>query len=193
MSKPLSEQVAELEAENAELRAGQGRWPKEHLQPIVDFAEYALAPDPQPSVGDEVTDGDLLDSLPVGTVVIDQEGIRHFHRGVHWINHRYLNEAWTSHELFGEFGNVAIEYLPEDDFPCCSGTPPRLTVHKLNIAPEGSRVDRSGFTSRVKGRDGLWRKYSLGVLSTHFGVTGEELIADGWGDASLTYPGGHDE
>ena len=95
---------------------------------------------------------------------------------------------------------------PEDDFPCCSSHPTgyadddhqdaevtqwhepssRLTVHKLNVAPVGSWLARLFHNSRKKGDDGRWHK--AWMFEGQRAETSEELIANGWADATLTYP-----
>lgn len=133
MGKPLGVQVAELEAEcdrlraeNAELRAGRGRWPE---QPY----HYAVLPDGRVMPYEEakhIKDGEVpsrlsvhrLNVAPAGSVAIKPEGsifapMRKTHNG-QWvtIGDQLMNTRaeWSPEDLI-EYGWAdATLHLPED-------------------------------------------------------------------------------
>lgn len=171
MTKPLSEQVAELEADHArlgrkmfrleaerndlqrqlqeardeaaELRAGQGRWP-----------------------GDR--DDRLTDS--------EQQQISTYLR---MVSHSFFNPA-RYRRRDGTFEDAIIEQLDAEVAQWRQPTP-RLTVHDLEVAPVGS-VLRFGYLERTKGPYGLW------IADTGATFSNKGMIERGFEDATLTTP-----
>ena len=186
----LQRQVQEARDEIAELRAGQGRWPKEHLQPIVDqlresiahFVEDTAKTEPEP-----VTAETIRQSEPGSTWERDH----HEAGGVYEWTGKKLWWHFVPHDDSGDYIDDVDQggdwsrstAAPRGDYD----TPPRLTVHKLNVAPVGSWISRGmGSNGRRKRDDGLWEKAWL--FEGQYPETSEELIANGWADATLTLP-----
>ena len=68
-------------------------------------------------------------------------------------------------------------------------TPPRLTVHKLNVAPVGSVLRRGSILKPMqKAHSGKWVKVGDKLMHLRLEWSSEDLIANGWADATLIYP-----
>lgn len=170
----------QLRTENAELRAGRGRWPKGDGGSIsaTDSTE------------------DVLNNRDPFTPVT-AETIRQSEPGSTWDRkvgaYGYVYE-WDGKYLRQQMknGELSIDALvlrsgptqltrttpaPRGDY----GTPPRLTVHKLNVAPEGSLVDLGGSPAIFRKLDGDW----IDQDGEH--VTPEGVIR-GFPNATITYP-----
>ena len=59
--------------------------------------------------------------------------------------------------------------------------PPRLTVHKLNVAPDGSKLDATPFRGVFRKLDGNW-------VNQQGTLRAPEYIINEYPDATITYP-----
>ena len=157
MSKPLSEQVAELEAKQHHL------WDVKEAIRVENLELWSK---------NERLEAERDDLQRQVQEVRDEIATLRAGQG------RWPGETIASEDVPFK-GMTDLRYKePEDDFPCCSDTTPRLTVHKLNVAPVGSAIYGRNLK---KGPDERW-------WCGPYNYSAEDLIANGWDDATLVLP-----
>lgn len=139
------------------------------------------APQPEP----EIVTAETIRASEPGTVWRDRNGV----------NHEWTGERLAWHPPAGGLGKG--DFLTNGGFEVdgpwsrstaaprgAYDTPPRLTVHDLEVAPVGSVVQNAGGLGWTKTERGMWTG-ALGLQKW----SSTELLTYADSDATLTYPG----
>ncbi|GAA1807049.1 hypothetical protein [Nesterenkonia flava] len=108
-------------------RLKNGPWAATKIRPgseFMDSVEFVLLSEPAEAaapvkVGDKITTAELLDALPVGTVLLDNEGdgVQKLHENLGWLWSAEGADFTTAAGLAKSYAPLTVLHLPEKETP----------------------------------------------------------------------------